>query len=121
MSPQVGETVVGESHAWIEWWDGEWVGFDPTNDIAPGDRHIVVARGRDYSDVPPLTGIFSGGSTSSMAVDVQVTRLALTPASGGRAGLPTGGRPPPRWYLLGPQQPEVDPAEARVQRPHGAR
>jgi transglutaminase-like putative cysteine protease len=74
--PRLGETVVGESHAWIEWWDGEWVGFDPTNDIEPGDRHIVVARGRDYSDVPPLRGIFSGGSTSSMKVDVQVTRLA---------------------------------------------
>ena len=74
--PQVGETVVGESHAWVEWWDGEWVGFDPTNDVDPGDRHIVVARGRDYSDVPPLTGIFSGGRTSTMAVDVQVTRTA---------------------------------------------
>lgn len=47
-----------------------------TNDIEPGDRHIVDARGRDYSDVPPLTGIFSGGKTSTMAVDVQVTRLA---------------------------------------------
>ncbi|MGA8211472.1 MAG: transglutaminase family protein [Nocardioidaceae bacterium] len=74
--PQVGETVTGESHAWIEWWDGDWVGFDPTNDIEPGDRHVVVARGRDYSDVPPLTGIFSGGTTSSMAVDVQLTRLS---------------------------------------------
>jgi transglutaminase-like putative cysteine protease len=74
--PQVGDTVVGESHAWIEWWDGEWVGYDPTNDVVPGDRHIVVARGRDYSDVPPLTGIFSGGKTSTMAVDVSVTRLS---------------------------------------------
>jgi transglutaminase-like putative cysteine protease len=73
--PQVGETVVGESHAWIEWWDGDWVGFDPTNDLEPGDRHVVVARGRDYTDVPPLTGIFSGGTTSSMAVEVSVTRL----------------------------------------------
>lgn len=73
--PVVGDTVVGESHAWIEWWDGRWLGFDPTNDLEPGDRHVVVARGRDYSDVPPLTGIFSGGSTSSMAVDVKVTRL----------------------------------------------
>ena len=74
--PVVGDTVVGESHAWIEWWDGRWLGFDPTNDLEPGDRHVVVARGRDYSDVPPLTGIFSGGTTSSMAVDVQVTRLS---------------------------------------------
>ena len=74
--PEVGETVTGESHAWIEWWDGEWIGFDPTNDVAPGDRHVVVARGRDYTDVSPLSGIFSGGSTSSMAVQVQVTRLS---------------------------------------------
>ena len=73
--PVVGDTVGGESHAWIEWWDGRWLGFDPTNDVEPGDRHVVVARGRDYSDVPPLTGIFSGGTTSSMAVDVKVTRL----------------------------------------------
>ncbi len=73
--PQVGETVTGESHAWIEWWDGDWVGFDPTNDVVPGDRHIVVARGRDYADVSPLKGIFSGGHTSSMKVLVQVTRL----------------------------------------------
>jgi transglutaminase-like putative cysteine protease len=74
--PEVGDTVVGESHAWIEWWDGDWVGFDPTNDVEPGDRHIVVARGRDYSDVSPLKGIFSGGSTSSMSVDVRVTRVS---------------------------------------------
>ncbi|MEP7089702.1 MAG: transglutaminase family protein [Nocardioidaceae bacterium] len=74
--PQVGDTVVGESHAWIEWWDGDWAGFDATNNIEPGDRHIVVARGRDYSDVPPLTRIFSGGRTSTMVVEVQVTRLS---------------------------------------------
>jgi transglutaminase-like putative cysteine protease len=43
--------VVGESHAWIEAWDGDRVGFDPPNNIEPGDRHIVVARGRDF-DVP---------------------------------------------------------------------
>jgi transglutaminase-like putative cysteine protease len=74
--PQVGETVTGESHAWIEWWDGDWVGFDPTNGVEPGDRHIVVARGRDYSDVPPLTGIFSGGKTRTMSVEVAVTRTS---------------------------------------------
>ncbi len=73
--PVPGETVVGESHAWVEWWDGSWIGFDPTNNLDPGDRHVVVARGRDYADVPPLTGIFSGGSTSEMEVDVQVTRI----------------------------------------------
>ncbi|HSV37914.1 MAG TPA: transglutaminase family protein [Nocardioidaceae bacterium] len=71
----VGETVVGESHAWIEWWDGAWVPFDPTNMLTPDNRYIVVAAGRDYADVAPLVGIFSGGDTSSMFVEVSVTRV----------------------------------------------
>jgi transglutaminase-like putative cysteine protease len=73
--PAIGEAVAGESHAWVEWWDGTWVGFDPTNELEPGDRHMVVARGRDYGDVAPVTGIFSGGSAASMFVSVLVTRL----------------------------------------------
>lgn len=74
--PEVGETVSGESHAWVEWWDGGWHGFDPTNDTAQNERHVVVAVGRDYADVRPLSGIFTGAGASSMFVDVQVTRLA---------------------------------------------
>lgn len=74
--PVVGETVRGESHAWVEWWDGDWHGYDPTNDAETSDRHVVVATGRDYGDVRPLSGIFTGAGTSSMFVDVQVTRLA---------------------------------------------
>jgi transglutaminase-like putative cysteine protease len=74
--PVVGETVRGESHAWVEWWAGDWHGYDPTNAHEPGERHVVVATGRDYGDVRPLSGIFTGAGTSSMFVDVQVTRLA---------------------------------------------
>ncbi len=72
----VGETVRGESHAWVEWWDGDWVGFDPTNDTRPGERHVVVAAGRDYDDVIPLQGIYAGAATDKMTVDVHLTRLA---------------------------------------------
>jgi transglutaminase-like putative cysteine protease len=73
--PVVGEPISGESHAWIEWWDEGWRGYDPTNDTEPGDRHVIVAMGRDYNDVKPLSGIFSGSGTSRMFVEVQVTRL----------------------------------------------
>jgi transglutaminase-like putative cysteine protease len=73
--PQVGEPVPGESHAWVEWWDHGWHAFDPTNDSEPGDRYVVVATGRDYGDVQPLSGIFSGATTSAMTVDVVLTRL----------------------------------------------
>jgi len=73
---RIGETVQGESHAWVEWWDDGWHGFDPTNDLEPGDRWVVVATGRDYLDVRPLHGIYSGAETSSMFVRVDVTRIA---------------------------------------------
>ena len=72
----VGQTVQGESHAWVEWWDGRWRAYDVTNDQPIGDRHVALAAGRDYSDVRPLSGIFSGSPTSRMQVTVEVTRLA---------------------------------------------
>ena len=42
----------------------------------PGERHVVVARGRDYADVPPLKGVYSGGGSQSLVVVVEVTRLS---------------------------------------------
>jgi transglutaminase-like putative cysteine protease len=73
--PVLGETVKGESHAWIEAWLGEWWGFDPTNGVPAGERHVLVARGRDYSDVPPLKGVYAGGGSQHLRVSVTVTRL----------------------------------------------
>jgi transglutaminase-like putative cysteine protease len=72
---EIGHPVSGESHAWVEWWDGEWVGYDPTNGIGVNNHHVVVAHGRDYADVTPLRGIFTGGSTLDMFVEVEITRL----------------------------------------------
>lgn len=73
----IGETVVGESHAWIEWFcDGQWRGYDPTNLIHIGDRHVLVGRGRDYNDVPPLRGVYAGPFGSKLFVSVEITREA---------------------------------------------
>jgi transglutaminase-like putative cysteine protease len=71
----IGVTVVGESHAWIEAWLGGWKAYDPTNRRPVGERHVLVGLGRDYTDVPPLKGIFSGGPTSTQDVVVELTRL----------------------------------------------
>ena len=72
----IGTAVTGESHAWVEWWDGGWCGFDPTNSVEIGARHVTLGRGRDYADVPPFKGIFSGPSSEGHTVIVEVTRLA---------------------------------------------
>jgi transglutaminase-like putative cysteine protease len=71
-----GETVVGESHAWVEYWAGSWLPLDPTSGAAVRERHVVVARGRDYGDIPPVRGIYHGAPASAAKVTVEVTRVA---------------------------------------------
>lgn len=65
------------SHAWVSVWDPShgWVDFDPTNRIMPGDQHITLAWGRDFSDVSPLRGVIVGGGAHEL--DVAVTVLPL--------------------------------------------
>ncbi len=72
----IGEVTPGESHAWIETWMGEWSAFDPTSGDDVGPRHVVVAHGRDYGDVPPLKGVYHGGPAEALDVSVELTRLA---------------------------------------------
>jgi transglutaminase-like putative cysteine protease len=63
------------SHAWVEaLLPGlGWVGLDPTNNLIAGERHIRVAVGRDYADVPPTRGLYKGKAESDLEVAVQVT------------------------------------------------
>jgi transglutaminase-like putative cysteine protease len=70
----IGEEISGESHAWVEVWTGKWWAFDPTNDCAVGERHVAIGRGRDYSDVPPVKGIYAGNAEHQMQVSVRITR-----------------------------------------------
>ena len=72
----VGDTVAGQSHAWVEWWCGDWVPFDPTNGVPIGVRHVTVAHGRDYADVTPLKGVYHGAPSTDLGVTVEITRLA---------------------------------------------
>ncbi|MBV9615016.1 MAG: transglutaminase family protein, partial [Ktedonobacteraceae bacterium] len=67
-------SAIGATHAWIEAFLPElgWVGFDPTNNTVAAERHIRVAVGRDYADVPPTQGIFRGKAESKLSVSVHV-------------------------------------------------
>lgn len=72
----VGDTVDGQSHAWIQAWTGTWWDYDPTNDKEINEQYVSVGVGRDYGDVSPLKGIYSGGGSTDLDVVVEVTRLA---------------------------------------------
>ncbi|HME36190.1 MAG TPA: transglutaminase family protein [Candidatus Sulfotelmatobacter sp.] len=68
-------SLEGASHAWIEALVPRlgWVAFDPTNNLVGGDRHIRVAIGRDYADVPPTRGVYKGEAQSELSVAVTVS------------------------------------------------
>jgi transglutaminase-like putative cysteine protease len=62
------------SHAWISIYvpDMGWCEFDPTNNMIPGERHIVTAYGRDYADVAPIKGIVFSSGSHKVKVEVDV-------------------------------------------------
>jgi transglutaminase-like putative cysteine protease len=74
-------SIASATHAWVEVLLPQlgWVGFDPTNWLVAGDRHIRTAIGRDYADVPPTHGIFRGRAASELTVAVRVTHSEGTP------------------------------------------
>ena len=78
--PPGQEKLVGAdaSHAWVSLFCGEelgWIDLDPTNDVLPGDRHITIAWGRDFSDVSPLRGVTWAAGEQWLLVGVDVKRL----------------------------------------------
>lgn len=62
-------------HAWVRAWCGPqmgWLQYDPTNATEVFNDHIVIAYGRDYSDVAPIKGYMRsvGSHSTRQAVDV---------------------------------------------------
>lgn len=98
-------SIENASHAWVEAWLPVlgWVGFDPTNDAIAGNRHIRVAVGRDYADVPPTRGVFKGNARSELGVSVRVqtTDAAIEPSD----------VMPALYWAAVPMEPEILPAD----------
>lgn len=78
---QKDRSLEGASHAWVEALVPRlgWVAFDPTNNLVGADRHIRVAMGRDYADVPPTRGVYKGEAESELSVTVTVSPADKSP------------------------------------------
>jgi transglutaminase-like putative cysteine protease len=72
---ELGQMYAGQSHAWVEAWVGDWVALDPTHGSFTGPQYVMVARGRDYADVTPMKGLFTGDPVKSLEVNVELTRI----------------------------------------------
>jgi transglutaminase-like putative cysteine protease len=107
-------SATSATHAWVEALIPQlgWVGFDPTNFLVAGDRHIRTAIGRDYADVPPTHGIFRGRANSELTVAVRVTPSEGTPALDQEMPVPED------WSILverAQATPELPPSPTRQQ------
>ncbi len=105
-------STASATHAWVEVLLPQlgWVGFDPTNWLVGGDRHIRTAIGRDYADVPPTHGIFRGRAASELTVAVRVTPSEGTPSMDSEMPVPED------WSILvekAQAPPEPPPPSAR--------
>jgi transglutaminase-like putative cysteine protease len=81
-APRGGQTRLQGAdamHAWVLVWCGQeagWIGLDPTNAVLASDEHIVLALGRDYTDVAPMDGVVIGSGGQHIEVGVSVTPVA---------------------------------------------
>lgn len=74
-SEYIDRSADGATHAWVETLlpGLGWIGFDPTNNLVAGGRHIRTAIGRDYADVPPTLGTMKGPAETELQVRVRVS------------------------------------------------
>ncbi len=82
LDAQEADLVSVQTHAWIEvavpgwgWW-----ALDPTNGGEAGERHVVIGCGRDYGDVPPVRGVFSGPGVAAVDAEVLISKQTNSPA-----------------------------------------
>lgn len=97
------EAVTVQTHAWVEaalpnrGRGRRWLPVDPTNDRAVGQHHVVIGWGRDYDDVAPVRGIYSGEGRPDVAASVEIRRME--PVERTMAPRPRRG-PRPAPYLV---------------------
>jgi transglutaminase-like putative cysteine protease len=66
---------VDAMHAWVLLWCGSatgWMGLDPTNAVFASEEHVMLAIGRDYTDVAPIDGVIVGSGEQWIDVSVNV-------------------------------------------------
>jgi transglutaminase-like putative cysteine protease len=75
VSGYLATEAASATHAWIEVFipGAGWQALDPTHDRIPDGNYVKIGVGRDYADVPPVSGNYKGTTERTMTVDVKVS------------------------------------------------
>jgi transglutaminase-like putative cysteine protease len=77
VSGYLATETVGATHAWTEVFipGVGWRALDPTHNRQTDETYIRIAVGRDYADVPPVTGTYKGTTDRQMQVQVNIAPI----------------------------------------------
>jgi transglutaminase-like putative cysteine protease len=75
VSGYLATEAASATHAWTEVFipGHGWRGLDPTHLCQTGETYVKIGNGRDYSDVPPISGNYRGTLERKMTVEVKIT------------------------------------------------
>ncbi len=67
----------GETHSWIEVWDGDkWLGIDPANNCPVNEDYLILSQGRDFGDCSIDRGVMFGAYTKQLQLITSNLRMA---------------------------------------------
>jgi transglutaminase-like putative cysteine protease len=74
VSGYLATEIASATHAWVEVLIPGigWLGLDPTHNRQIDGTYVKIAVGRDYADVPPVTGNYKGTTDRKMEVSVKI-------------------------------------------------
>jgi transglutaminase-like putative cysteine protease len=74
VSGYLATEIASATHAWTEIYIPKigWHALDPTHNRQVNETYVKIGHGRDYADVPPVSGNYHGTLERTMTVEVKI-------------------------------------------------